>query len=86
LERQWVITQARKGAISKGDMDYQFGAMTLQELSLKRDLTSIGQTVNIHLLNDWEAKVREFLTDLQTGPESLNVTPQNDEERQEIFA
>jgi hypothetical protein len=81
-----VITQARKGAISNSDMDYQLGAMTLQELSLKRDLTSIGQAVNIHLLNDWEAKVKEYLADLQTGLESLNASPQNDEERQEIFA
>ncbi len=86
LERQWVITQARKGAISNSDMDYQLGAMTLQELSLKRDLTSIGQAVNIHLLNDWEAKVNEYLVDLQIGLESLNAAPQNNEERQEIFA
>lgn len=86
LERQWVITQARKGAISDSDMDYQLGAMTLQELGLKRELTSIGQAVNIHLLNDCEAKVKEYLADLQAGLESLNAAPQNDVDRQEIFA
>ncbi|MBC7879582.1 MAG: recombinase family protein [Anaerolineales bacterium] len=85
LERQWVITQARKGSISDEDMEYQLGVMTLQELNLKRELVSIGQAVNIHLLGDWEANVREYLYDLQIGLESLNVAPQNDEERQEIF-
>ena len=86
LERQWVITQARKGAISDSDMEYQLGAMTLQELSLKRDLASVRQAVNIHLLGDWEAKVKEYLADLRAGLESLNAIPQNDEEGQEIFA
>jgi site-specific DNA recombinase len=85
LERQWVITQARKGAISDGDMEYQLGTMNLQDLSLKRELASIDQAVNIHLLGDWEAKVREYLYDLQAGLESLNAAPQDDEERQEIF-
>ena len=42
--------------------------------------------MNIHLLNDWEVKVKEYLADLHTGLESLNAAPQNDEERQDIFA
>lgn len=81
-----MITQARKGAISDGDMEYQLGTITLQELSLKRDLASVGQVVNVHLLGDWQAKVKEYLADLQTGLESLNAAPQSDDERQEIFA
>jgi DNA invertase Pin-like site-specific DNA recombinase len=85
MERQWIITQARKGGITESDMDYQLGALTLQELSLKREYTSIGQAMNIHVLGDWEAKVKEYLADLQAGLDSLNVIPQNDEERQEIF-
>lgn len=85
MERQWIITQARKGAITESDMDYQLGALTLQELNLKREFTSIGQAVNIYLLGDWEAKVKEYLADLQAGLDSLNAVPQNDEERQEIF-
>ncbi len=85
LERQWIITQARKGGITESDMDYQLGALTLQELSLKREYANIGQAVNIYALGDWEAKVKEYLADLQAGLESLNATPQNDEEQQEIF-
>lgn len=41
--------------------------------------------MDIHLLEDWETKVKEYLADLQAGLESLNAVPQNDEERQEIF-
>lgn len=66
-------------------MDFQLGALTLQELSLKREFASIKQAVNIHLLGDWEGQVIEYLADLQMGLESLNTAPQNDEERQEIF-
>ena len=43
LERQWVITQAHRAAISESDMDYQLGALTLQEISLKREFASIEQ-------------------------------------------
>ncbi len=52
MERQWIITQARKGAITEIDMDYQLGAITLQEMSLKREYTSIGRAVNIYELGD----------------------------------
>jgi hypothetical protein len=85
LERQWVITQARKGSISESDMDYQLGALTLQEVSLKRDLASIEQSINIHLSGDWEEQVREYLADLQVAIASLNDPPQVPEDRQEIF-
>ncbi|MGB8984744.1 MAG: hypothetical protein WCC12_22955, partial [Anaerolineales bacterium] len=85
LERQWVITQARKGGISEEDMNYQLGALSLQELSLKRDLASVSQAVDIESLGDWETAVIEYLEDLRTGIESLNTAPQNAEERCEIF-
>lgn len=67
-------------------MEYQLGAIDLQTISLKRDLATIGQAVNIQLLGDWESMVRENLADLQVGLDSLNAAPQSDEERQEIFA
>ena len=85
LERQWVITQARRGGISEEDMDYQLSALTLQELSLKHDLDTVGQAVNIQLLDDWEERVKEYLADLQVGIASLNDDPQNPEDEQEIF-
>ncbi|HET7144562.1 MAG TPA: hypothetical protein VFI68_11125 [Anaerolineales bacterium] len=61
------------------------GVMNVQELSLKREYKSIGQAVNIYVLGDWEAKIKEYLADLQTGLDSLDAVPVNDEERQEIF-
>lgn len=64
-------------------MDYQLGALTLQELNLKREYSSIGQAVNVNALGDWEAKFQEYLADLQAGLFSLNAAPQ--EERQGIF-
>lgn len=84
-ERQWVITQARKGGISEEDMDYQLGALTLQESSLKRELASIQQEFDIHSLGDWETRVIEYLADLQVGIESLNAVPQSEDEQGEIF-
>jgi hypothetical protein len=85
-ERQWVITQARKGNLTTADMEYQLGALTMQELSLKRELSSLGQAICINALNDWEAKVDEYLTDLRAGVEELrNATPQTEEERHEVF-
>ena len=85
MERQWIITQARKSAITENDMDYQLGAIALQELSLKREYADIGQAANIYALGDWETRVVEYLADLQAGLDSLNVIPKNDEERLDIF-
>ena len=36
MERQWVITQARKGKITDEGMDQQLGALSIQELDLKQ--------------------------------------------------
>ena len=80
-----MINQARRAAISESDMDYQLGALTLQEISLKREFASIEQAVIMHLLGDWEGQVIEYLADLQMGLDSLNAAPQSEEERQEIF-
>jgi DNA invertase Pin-like site-specific DNA recombinase len=85
-ERQWLITQARKGNITAADMEYQLGAMTLQEVSLKREVSSLGQAININALNDWEAKLNEYLADLRAGIEELkNAAPQDGEERHSLF-
>jgi site-specific DNA recombinase len=85
MERQWVITQARKGKISSDDMDYQLGALTFQELEIKREMVAYQQIVDLRLLDNWDDKVREYFRDLQEGIESLNTAPQSDEERREIF-
>ena len=54
----------------------------LQGISLKHELSSLGQTISINALNNWEASVNEYLADLQAGIEELNnAAPQTEEER-----
>ncbi len=85
LERQWVITQARKGKITDEDMEYQLGALSIQELALKRELATLSEINQLSALEGWESKVYEYFQDLQVGLESLHAAPKTDEERREIF-
>ena len=85
LERQWVITQARKGKISDEDMEYQLSSLSLQELNLKRELKSYTDILELTALDQWEVKANEYLEDLRAGLESLNAPPQTEEERNEVF-
>ena len=83
---QTVITLARERSIMATDMEYQLSALTMQGISLKHELSSLGQAISINALNNWEASVNEYLADLQAGIEELNnAAPQAEEERQEIF-
>ena len=67
-------------------MDQQLSSMSMMERDLKRELAGIGQVINIELLDQWEAKVKEYLQDIQVGIEALNeAAPQNEEEQQEVF-
>ncbi len=85
-ERQWVITQARKGALTASDMEQQLNQLTFQEVTLRRELSSLGEAVNITVLEDWEASVAEFLADLKAGVDELKtVTPQTPEEQHAVF-
>ena len=85
-ERQWVITQARKGAFPVSDMEQQLNQLTFQEVTLRKELSSLGEAVNINALEDWESKVLEFLADLKAGVDELKtVTPQTPEEQHEVF-
>ena len=44
------------------------------------------QAININALNDWEAKISEYLADLCAGIDELkNAAPQNEKERHTIF-
>ena len=85
-DRQWVITSARQGKFTNNDMEQQLATLTLQKISYKRDLSALGQTININALDNWEAKFEEYLADLQAGVEALKGTaPQNEEERYKLF-
>jgi len=79
MERQWVITQARKGTITSEDMEYQLGALTLQELSLKREMTSIGEVARLYAFDNWEDAARVYLASLGDGLEELNTRPETEE-------
>ena len=85
LERQRVITWARKGVITDEDMEYQLSALTLQEMNLKRELATYNEIVNMSALKDWEQAAREYFLDLQAGIDSLNHEPETEEEKDEIF-
>lgn len=85
-ERQWLITQDRKGSITTTDMEQKLSTLTMQEISLKRELSSLGQAININALNEWEAKFSEYLADLRAGIDELkNAASQSNEERHQIF-
>jgi len=67
-------------------MEQQLATLTLQEISYKRDLSALGQTININAFDNWEAKFEEYLADLQAGVEALkDVAPQNEEEQHNFF-
>jgi DNA invertase Pin-like site-specific DNA recombinase len=79
-ERQWTITQARKGGISEDEMDLRLNEYSLLEVGLKGELSSMHQTFNEYLLVDWEVKVIQFLDNLKAGIEALNADPECDKE------
>jgi hypothetical protein len=67
-------------------MENQLSQLTFQEVALKQELTTLGETININALNNWEDHVVEFLDDLRTGVEELkDVAPQTNEEQHEVF-
>jgi hypothetical protein len=85
-ERQTIITLARKRSITATDLEYHLSALTMQEINLKHELSSLGQAISLNALNNWEAKVNEYLADLQAGIEELNnAAPQTEEEQHEVF-
>jgi DNA invertase Pin-like site-specific DNA recombinase len=72
-ERQWVITQARKGNISEDDMSQQIASLTMHENAIREDLAKMDRVVDLSMLEGWENKVTQYLQDLADGLESLNV-------------
>jgi len=55
-ERQWVITQARKGTLNESDMEYQLGVLESQEKLLKSELADKNL-----LVGDRGSKLLEFI-------------------------
>jgi len=73
-ERQWIITQARKGAITEKDMEMQLATLQLEETSMRRELeervASVAARKQAEALSDWASR---YLSDVHAGMEALDV-------------
>jgi site-specific DNA recombinase len=85
MNRQWVITQARKGVLSEAEMDGQLMDMSVKEVELKKQLYAIQETVDARLLIDWEEKVGQYLADLQVGLQALQHMPDEPDEQRKVI-
>lgn len=85
MERQWVITQARKGKLSDEDMEYQLSALSIQELAVKKKLNNQQEIDRVGRLKDWESITKNYLADLSEGLDWINKAPLSEEERVEKF-
>ncbi len=68
MERQWVITKARKGQISEDDMEMQLTAIEFQTLDLRKKLneklSAIAVQQQVESLKKW---ADDFLENIATG-------------------
>jgi hypothetical protein len=84
IERQRIITWTRKGSITESDMELQLGGLTLEELSIKRQMQEMSLLVGdkaqrlIDFANTYRAKLRK-------GGEFLNMTPTTQEQADKQF-
>lgn len=82
IYRQQVITEARKARRVDADFDEQMHGLYEIEEQLKRKLAAIKQKMDTYVEMDWEAKVNDYVEDLQAGIEELNsAVPQTPEEQ-----
>jgi hypothetical protein len=74
MDRQWVITQARKHAITEDDMELQLGQLQLEEWSLSKNLDEhqamVAAQRQIESLREWAAN---YLEDINEGITSLEI-------------
>jgi DNA invertase Pin-like site-specific DNA recombinase len=86
IYRQQVITEARKARRVDADFDEQMRGLYEIEEQLKRKLALIEEKIDTYVGMDWEAKVNEYVADLQAGIEELNsAAPQTPEEQHHTF-
>ncbi|MBX7251987.1 MAG: hypothetical protein K1X50_08385, partial [Candidatus Promineofilum sp.] len=81
----WVITQARKGAITSADMETQLGALTMEENYTRGELVHVNTLYQVAAAADWETAARTYLEDLRLGVMSLDTEAQTEEERAALF-
>jgi DNA invertase Pin-like site-specific DNA recombinase len=70
-QRQWTITQTRKGGLTEEDMERELEKLSLQEIKLKQSLKDVLSTSNTPISLNWEAEFQEKLEDLQQGIQAL---------------
>lgn len=77
IERQWVITQARRKAITEDDMGMQLSALQIQEWSYRKELEEaqgkVAARQHAEALGVW---VAQYLSDIGAGVRLLNVKPE----------
>lgn len=86
VERQWIITQARKGKITEEDMDYQIGTISMQEQYLKQELAGVQVLDALPDINNWEELALEHLMNLQTGLDSSSHDAISEEDKKSNFS
>ncbi len=85
-KRQQVITDARKAQIGDDNFAEQMRELYGQEEHLKHRLAIIEQELKTYIEMDWETKVNDYVSNLQTGMEELNsAISQTPEEQHRIF-
>src|SRR5690606_27030343 len=76
IERQWVITQARKGNISEDDMALQLGALQMQQWSCQKELDErrgdAAAQRQLVAAQDW---ADQYLRQMGAGLETLELGP-----------
>ncbi len=83
-ERQWVITQARKRSITDADMEMQLAALTVQETSLRRELSEKSLLTGNRAAQLIEL-ARIYRLNVMTGAVAINAEPETPEQAQQQF-
>ncbi len=76
-QRQWIITQTRKGGLTEEDMERELENFSLQEIKLKQSLKDVLSTSNTPVSQNWEVEFQEKLEDLQQGIQALQGEQKN---------
>jgi len=77
MERQWVITAARKGQITAEDMEMQLAALDIQAMAIQREIrqrdTMAAAKHQADTLTRW---AQRYLSEIGAGIELLETDPE----------
>lgn len=74
-QRQWIITQTRKGGLTEDEMERALEKLSLQEIEFKQSLKETVSANNILVSPNLEEDFEEKLADLRAGIEALQEEP-----------